>query len=77
MQNQFILKMQKILSIEFPNFRQYRVSVISEMEQEYCQKLMKKTRGNIKYACTVSGLGRSRLYSLLKKHNVSRYGWDM
>jgi len=63
-------------SEDFPEFRQYRESGLAKMEQEYCRKLMRQTKGNIKSACELSGLGRSRLYILLKKHQVSRFGWE-
>ncbi len=57
-------------------FREYRESVLAKIEREYCELLMRTTKGNIKIACEKSGFGRSRLYSLLKKHQVSRFGWD-
>lgn len=36
---------------------------------------MSVTKGNIKDACRVSGLGRTQLYEMLKKHRISRLGW--
>jgi two-component system NtrC family response regulator len=68
---------EKIDPADIYDFRQYRASGIADIEREYCQKLMKQTKGNIVSACKLSGLGRSRLYSLLKKHHVSRLGWDI
>lgn len=58
------------------DFRSYREAGVARLEREYCKELMKQTKGNIAKACNASGLGRSRLYSLLKKHEVSRNGWD-
>ena len=58
-----------------PTYKSYRESVLNQAEQRYLQQLMRTTRGNIKTACTVSNLGRTRLYTLLKKHGVDRMGW--
>lgn len=56
-------------------FKNFRDDVVSEAEKNYFQQLMKQTQGSIKEACQISGLGRTRLYTLLKKHSISRYGW--
>jgi two-component system NtrC family response regulator len=40
-------------------------------ERRYLQDLMAQTRGNIRDACRVSGLSRSRLYALLKEHSLT------
>lgn len=42
----------------------------------YLKNLMALTQGNIKESCRISGLGRTRLYTLLKKYNISRFGWS-
>ena len=62
--------------LDFPKFRKYRDFELSKIEKKYLQDLIKKTSGNIKNACHISGLGRTRLYTLMKKHNVSRLGWS-
>jgi two-component system, NtrC family, response regulator len=49
-----------------PLFRDYRET----LEQQYLQKLMALSTGSIKQACAISGLSRSRLYELLKHHQV-------
>lgn len=41
-------------------------------EKNYMEKLMAKTGGNRKEACTVSKLSQSRLYDLIKKHGLSK-----
>ena len=46
-----------------PEYRQ-------EAERRYLQALMFKTKGDMKEACRISGLSRSRLYALLKEHNI-------
>ncbi len=45
-----------------------RDEAISIAEQKYLRELMAQTGGNISEACRVSGLSRSRLYTLLKKY---------
>jgi two-component system NtrC family response regulator len=49
-----------------PPFREYRET----LEQQYLQKLMASSAGNIKQACAISGLSRSRLYELMKLHQI-------
>ncbi|MCP4119079.1 MAG: sigma-54-dependent Fis family transcriptional regulator [Desulfobacteraceae bacterium] len=61
---------------ELPPFRAFRESALARAEKRYLNTLMKTTRGNIKQACSVSSLGRTRLYTLLKKHGVDRMGWS-
>ncbi len=40
-------------------------------DREYFLSLMASTQGSIPKACAVSGLSRSRLYDLLKRHGIS------
>jgi two-component system, NtrC family, response regulator len=47
----------------FPRFREYR----EEMERRYLSDLMARANNDIKEACSLSGLSRSRLYELLKR----------
>lgn len=54
-----------------PKIADYRDEVIIEHEKKYLKDLMQSCKGHIKTACTVSGLSRSRLYTLLKKHQIS------
>ena len=58
-------------------YKAYREAVLNRAEKKYLQELMKATRGAIKEACAISGLGRTRLYTLLKKHSVDRMGWGV
>jgi two-component system NtrC family response regulator len=57
-----------------PSLKDYREIIIAIGEKKYLQDLMSSTGGDIKEACSISGLGRSRLYDLMKKHDVSRVG---
>jgi len=63
-------------SAVIPSYRDFRNTVITDMQKKYFQNLINSTRGDIRTACQISGLGRSRLYTLLKKYNISRFGWD-
>ncbi|MDY6973845.1 MAG: hypothetical protein SV775_16215, partial [Thermodesulfobacteriota bacterium] len=51
---------------ELPELRDFREG----LEEKYLQNLIGQTKGNMKKACVVSGLSRSRLYALLKKHEI-------
>jgi len=48
-----------------------RESTYAGVEKQYLQQLMKATVGDIAQACRLSGVGRARLYFLLKKHGLS------
>jgi two-component system NtrC family response regulator len=50
-----------------PKLRDFRQS----LEIKYFHDLILQANGNIKKACRVSGLSRSRLYELLAKYNIS------
>jgi two-component system NtrC family response regulator len=54
----------------FPTIQEVRDRAIAEVEKKYLMDLTGLTRGDIKEACRLSGLSRSRLYLLLKKHGV-------
>ncbi|VFQ45080.1 sigma-54-dependent transcriptional regulator [Desulfoluna butyratoxydans] len=66
-----------VSDLPLPTYKAYRESVLNKAEKTYLQELMKVTRGSIKDACAISGLGRTRLYTLLKKHSVDRMGWGV
>jgi two-component system NtrC family response regulator len=51
-----------------------REVAIAEVEEQYLRELVSATGGNIKEACQLSGLSRSRLYALLKKYDLSTVG---
>ena len=57
---------------ETPAYKDYRESVLANAEKIYFQRLLAATGGNIKEACRRSGLGRTRLYTLLKKYGLTR-----
>jgi two-component system NtrC family response regulator len=57
------------------SLKDFREAGLARLEKEYLASLMQRTNGNISEACRISGLSRSRLYTLLKKHlgQTSRY----
>ncbi len=55
-----------------PTFRKFRTSVVSEAEQHYLKILLQQSQGCIKKACEISGLSRTRLYYLMKEHNIEK-----
>lgn len=64
-----------VSSFKFSRFKDYKENLLVEGEKEYLQELMSFTQGVVKEACQISGLGRTWLYTLLKKHGISRLGW--
>lgn len=55
---------------DLPCLREYR----TRMEKKYLKMLLNKTRGDRDQAILISGISQSRLYGLLKKHNLSGFG---
>jgi len=56
----------------YPRLQEVRKTAMAEAEEKYLRKLVSTTGGNVKVACRLSGLRRSRLYELLKKYDISR-----
>ncbi len=57
---------------DFPVFKTYRKSAVAQAEQIYLRALLAKANGRINKACEISGLSRTRLYTLLKEHGISK-----
>jgi len=55
----------------FPTLRDVRKAGVALLEKQYLQALVSRTHGNVKEALRISGLSRSRLYGLLKAHDIS------
>ncbi len=53
---------------ELPKLQDLRDEAIARVEQQYLRDLMAVSADNIKKACAISGLSRSRLYELMKKY---------
>lgn len=54
----------------FQKFSEVRDLAVAKMEYDYLQKLVSACGRDLKKACEVSGLSRSRFYELLKKYAV-------
>lgn len=50
--------------------KEIREKAIQNLEEDYLKCLLIETKGDIKIACQSSGLARSQLYNLMKKHNI-------
>ncbi len=55
----------------FPRLDETRAEAVAAVERQYLRDLMAYTDGNLVSACALSGLSRSRLYSLIRKHGVT------
>lgn len=55
---------------EFTTLNSFREGIIDEAERQYLSELFARTGNDIQEACRISGLSRSRLYALLKKHSL-------
>ncbi len=53
-----------------PAWGEFRDAAVAEAERRYLAQLEVLTGGDIKEACRISGLSRSRLYALKSKHNA-------
>jgi two-component system NtrC family response regulator len=54
----------------FPKMQEFRKNA----EHQYLRQLISFTKSDIREACRRSGLSRSRLYALMKKHRISARG---
>jgi two-component system NtrC family response regulator len=57
---------------QYPRLQDVRNAALAEVEERYLRELLSTTEGDVKRACQISGLRRSRLYELLKKYDISR-----
>lgn len=58
-------------SAPLPSLKDARARVVENFEKQYLEILIKQSHGNAKKACRVSGLSRSRFYTLIKKYRLS------
>jgi len=56
---------------DLPQIQEVRDRVVAEAERKYLDELISITGKDIRKACAISGLSRSRLYTLLKKYNIT------
>ncbi len=65
-------KISTALSQILPTIKEFRETVICENEKKYIRELLSVTNGDIREACRIAGLGRARLYGLMKNYGISR-----
>jgi two-component system NtrC family response regulator len=58
------------LSGPLPKLQDARAAALAVVEPKYLKELLSRTSGKIDQACRISGLSRSRLYTLLKKYDI-------
>jgi DNA-binding NtrC family response regulator len=59
---------------ELPSIKKFRKAAADEAEKTYLKYLFEKVGNDLKSACSISGLSRSRFYEMLKKHKMSLPG---
>jgi len=57
-----------------PSLKEFREEGPAATEKNYLSELMRITGGDIKKACGISGLSRSRIYSLFQEHRLTKTG---
>jgi len=62
----------RLSSWSLPKLQDYRDSIYAQAEKQYMMNLMSLAQEDIGEACLLSGLSQSRLYALLKKHEIPR-----
>ncbi len=59
------------ISKELPSLKEFRKAAADEAEKTYLKYLFEKVGNDLKAACRISGMSRSRFYEMLKKHQIS------
>ena len=60
-----------------PKLKEIRKAAVSEAEQQYLKDLISFVGGDNNRACRISGLSRSRFYTLLKKYRPADGRWPV
>jgi transcriptional regulator with AAA-type ATPase domain len=58
-------------STSLPSLKEFRKTAAAGAEREYLQELVTLIPNDVKKACHISGLSRSRFYELIKNYNIS------
>lgn len=56
----------------FPKLKEFRDMALSEIESLYLKSLLKQTDWNFDNAAYISGISKSRIYSLVKKYDLKK-----
>ena len=59
-------------SRELPSLHDFREKMYAQAEKQYIQDLMALSQGDMSKACRISGLSNSRLYALMKDHQIRK-----
>ncbi|NDV26313.1 sigma-54 dependent transcriptional regulator [Desulfovibrio sp. JC010] len=59
-------------SNKLPSFKEYRDEAVNNAEKLYLEQLVLVSKANMAEAARTSGISVSRLYALLKKHNIKK-----
>jgi two-component system NtrC family response regulator len=54
-----------------PSLQDFRINICNLAEKRYLAHLVQQSGSDTAIACQLTGLSRSRLYALLKKHNIT------
>jgi two-component system NtrC family response regulator len=60
-----------------PKLKEIRKAAVSEAEQQYLKDLISFAGGDNNKACRISGLSRSRFYTLLRKYRPTDGPWPV
>ncbi|PKN18614.1 MAG: Fis family transcriptional regulator [Deltaproteobacteria bacterium HGW-Deltaproteobacteria-6] len=63
-------KPEIVTQAPFPTLKDLRESTYARVEKKYMEDLLASTGGDIEKACRISGLSRTRLYEILRKHHI-------
>ena len=66
-------KRAQALNRTLPTLKEFRSAANAQAEKQYLQELSSLAGNDIQEACRISGIGRSRLYGLLRKHKISLF----
>jgi two-component system NtrC family response regulator len=67
-------RLNSIAHASVPSFRQFREQIVEEAEKNYLLRLIAASGNDFQQAIGISGLGKTRLYHLFKKHDISIKG---
>ncbi len=67
------LKTEAVAGAGIGSFREFRSTAIDRAERQYLENLVSVAGKNVKEACRISGLSKSRLYQLLQKYDLSLF----
>ena len=68
-----IAELKHDLHTDLLPLKRVRDRYLFKAEHIYLAELMRQSRDDIGTACKISGISRSQLYALLKKHSLSRH----